>query len=69
MINVVLIDLPCSIRGFTKKVSGGYTIVLNAKLNREQNEKTLKHELDHIENDDLFRDLDIQEVEYLAHSL
>lgn len=69
MINVVLLNLPCSIRGFTKKRLEDFTIVLNARLSREQNEQTLQHELDHIKNDDLYREVDIQELEYIAHGL
>lgn len=68
-IRVIFVDLPCSIRGFTKKRLENYTIVLNSRLSKEANEKTLKHEVDHIKNGDLDREADIQELEYIAHGL
>jgi Zn-dependent peptidase ImmA (M78 family) len=51
---VTLANLPTSIRGFVFLESDGVPrIVLNANLTREQNRKTMKHELDHIERGEL----------------
>ena len=66
---IVFADLPCSIRGFTKKCIDGYTVVLNARMSREQNIKTYDHEIDHIKNGHLDKELNIQEIEYIAHTL
>lgn len=66
-INVKLVDLPCSIRGFTKKTADGHTIFLNARLTREQNCKTYLHELEHIKRNHLGRELNIDMVECVMH--
>lgn len=68
-VNVVLIDLPCAIRGFTRQDPDGCTIFLNARLSREQNLKTYLHELSHIEGRHLDRGIDVQEAELAAHGL
>jgi len=52
-INTRLIDLPTTIRGLCKKNSdGSFTILLNARLNLEQQQCTYLHEIKHIENGD-----------------
>ena len=66
MIKVVYADLPPRVKGFTVLKDGYYTIVLNHNLTREQNEKSYKHELKHIQNGD-FEKIDIQDIETLAH--
>ncbi len=68
-IRVIFVDLPCSIRGFTKKRLENYTIVLNSRLNKETNDNSLKHEIDHIRNGDLEREADVDRLEYTAHGL
>lgn len=51
---VTLANLPTSIRGYVFLDSDGVPrIVLNAKLTREMNMKTMGHELKHIENEEL----------------
>ena len=51
---VTLANLPTSVRGFVFLESDGVPrIVLNANLTREQNRKTMKHELEHIERGEL----------------
>ena len=51
---LTLANLPTSIRGFVYLESDGVPrIVLNANLTREMNLRTMKHELKHIENDEL----------------
>lgn len=64
---IILYDLPCSIRGFVKKTADNYVIVLNSRLNREQNLKTIEHELEHIELNHFGTDVDINEMELEMH--
>lgn len=54
-IQTVLLDLPTTVKGFSKSNSDmTYTIVLNARLTREQQEETYRHELEHITKDDFY---------------
>lgn len=51
---VTLANLPTTIRGYVFLESDGVPrIVLNANLTREQNRRTMDHELKHIENGEL----------------
>lgn len=51
---VTLANLPTSIRGYVYLESDGVPrIVLNAKLTRELNQRTMDHELKHIERGEL----------------
>lgn len=51
---VVLADLPTSIRGFVFLGDDGEpVIVVNSRLTREQNRRTFRHEKDHIRKDQL----------------
>ena len=51
---VTLANLPTSIRGYVFLESDGVPrIVLNANLTREQNMRTMDHELKHIERGEL----------------
>ncbi len=68
-VNVILLDLPCSVRAFTKKHAEGYTIVLNARLNRETNQKSLEHELKHIRLNHLDTEINVQEIECMLHAI
>ena len=52
-ITTELVNLPTSVKGFSKSNSDmTYTIVLNARLTRKQQEETYHHELEHIRKDD-----------------
>ena len=52
--HVVLANLPTSVRGYVYLDSDGNpVIVLNARLTREQNRRTWRHENDHIDNNEL----------------
>ena len=64
---VRLMDLPPRIKGFVVRQNGEDVIVLNSRLNREQNMKTYLHEKKHIENGD-FEKLDVDEIERDAHN-
>ena len=51
---VTIAKLPTSVRGFVFIEEDGVPrIVLNANLTREQNRRTLDHEVEHIEKDEL----------------
>lgn len=63
---VRLMDLPPRIKGFVTMRGGEPVIVLNARLNYEQNLKTFLHEKKHIDNGD-FEKLDVDEIEKVAH--
>ena len=49
-----------------KNDDGSYTILLDPNDTFEQRMKTVRHELEHILNDD-FAKLDVQEIEAAAH--
>ena len=52
--HVVLANLPTSVRGYVYLDSDGNpVIVLNARLTREQNRRTWRHENDHIDKNEL----------------
>ena len=69
MYRVVYKDLPCTIPGFlTMDQDGYYTIVLNSRMSLEKNQETYEHELDHIQNDDMYGDMSATEIEELRHT-
>lgn len=60
-------DLPCHIRAFVlPKLEGGYTIVVNLKLNDEARRKAVEHELCHIFSKDLESPLPVVFLEKAA---
>lgn len=68
-IRVVYADLPCTCKGMVVRMfddGEDYdTVVLNSRLNWEQNVETYKHELWHIEQDDFNSDLPVSVLEKL----
>jgi len=53
MIKTHLLDLPGGVKGLSKKnTDGSYTILLNARLNNEQQQMAYAHEMHHIVNSD-----------------
>lgn len=59
-----IIDLPLGIRGYTSMdADGNYNIYINAKLSRQMQEKTYKHELSHINRDDFSDKKTVAEAE------
>lgn len=44
---------------------GTFTIVLNERLARERNMKTMEHEINHIMSDDFYNGKDVVEIEHL----
>lgn len=66
-INVILIDMDTYIKEqIIKNADDSYTIFLNAKMNVEQQKRSYKHALYHIENDDFNRN-DVNAIENNAH--
>ena len=68
-IKIIYTAMPETIRGFALFVvrTGKYTIFINEKLNEKDRERTLQHELHHIENGDFFSDESVNAVERRAH--
>lgn len=64
---VRIVDFPRNVGGVNGMVlldeSGFYNIYLNARASWFQQRKALRHELDHIENDDFFNGKPIDEIE------
>jgi len=57
-------ELPMKVRGMvTVNEDDTYTIIINSLLPDCQKKKAYRHEVDHIENDDLHSDRDIREIE------
>lgn len=65
--NVRLIDLPETVRSFVKPNDDcSATIVINARLNHEQQCECYWHEVEHIEHDN-FKQENVNEIETEAH--
>ena len=61
---VRLIDMEVTVPGICVLDAEGYAnIYINAKLNRERQLEALRHELEHLEDDDHYNDRPIWEVE------
>jgi len=61
------VDLPPKIKAVsTENEDGSYTVILNSKLNYEQNVESFKHEIRHIEKKDFDKD-DVDMIELLNH--
>lgn len=70
-VNVLLVNLPPRVRGFTSQnEQGEYCILLNAKDDRETLMRTYQHEYDeHIEKGDFIGKDKVDEVEAKRHNL
>lgn len=57
IVPVVLMDLPTHVHGFVC-VGSDYNpcIVINSRMSFEQQQKTFKHEMEHIESGDMYND-------------
>lgn len=68
-IKVIYVDLPCTVKGMVVRMFDDGedcdTIVLNSRLNWEQNIETYKHELWHVKQDDFNSSLPISVLEKL----
>lgn len=63
-----LAPLPVTIKAFVEQLpDGNYVIVINSKLNQEQQELAYLHELGHIMRSDFGKDLPCDILEDVAH--
>jgi len=61
---VRLVDLPVTVRGLVSEDETGWpNVYINARLSREMQREALRHELDHIAEDDLYNTRPIEAVE------
>ncbi len=61
-------DLPFGVKGFVvHDENDDYTIFLNDRLGRDVNLKTLDHELEHIENGDIYAHDEADYIEMNRH--
>ena len=61
-------DLPFGVKGFVvHDENDDYTIFLNDRLGRDVNLKTLDHELEHIENGDIYSHDEADYIELDRH--
>lgn len=68
-VNVVIMDNPFGVKGSVNRNSdGSFTIIIDAHLNFEQQREVYRHEMNHIKNDDFFKD-DVAIIESDAHKL
>lgn len=65
---ISLVDLPTTVKGFTREnADGTYSIVLNARMDAETRLKCYEHELDHIAHDDLRSGVSVGRIEAIRH--
>ena len=61
---VRIIDLPVTVRGLVSEDETGWpNVYINARLSREMQREALRHELEHIADDDLYNTRPIEVVE------
>lgn len=66
--HVILYPLPYKVKGFIcADADGTETYVLNARLTRESNMQTMLHEIKHSQNNDLYRECNVTELEAERH--
>ena len=64
------VDLPTTILSFVVSNNDmSFTIILNAKLGREQQLKAYLHEMDHIRNGDYDKKCSVNLIETAAHGI
>ena len=69
-VNTIFADMPGTIPAYSiSNPDMSYTIVINARLNRERQLKAYHHEMLHIENGDYDRKTKIDIIECYAHAL
>lgn len=71
--NTILMDLPESVKGFTVRMfdenigEDYYSVILNAKLNWEQQADAYLHEISHIDDGDFYSCESVDQIEWRAH--
>lgn len=67
-INTVLLNMPGTISAYTiSNADMSYTIVLNARLNKERQLEAYFHEINHIKNGDYDKTCSVDSIEHDAH--
>ena len=67
MVNIRYLNLPGRVKAVsTKNEDDSYTVVINSRLNHEQQIEGYKHELHHIVNEDHAK-YDVESIEVHAH--
>ena len=68
-ITIVTRKLPAGVRGtVTPNDDGSWTIFVNASLTEEQRQRTIQHELNHIQRCDFGGEDQIDQIEYQRHA-
>lgn len=66
-IRVCQVEMPASIKSYTVRKDGFYTILINSILAREQQLKEYEHEYKHIINGDFDKTCSVDMIEIYAH--
>lgn len=66
-IRFLLTDLPLSVKAYTICKDDFYTVVINARLSRDQQQESCQHELNHIKNEDFSKQCKVGVLEMFAH--
>lgn len=67
---VRLVDMPCSVRGCVVRHFDDdvyYTVMLNSRMSADMQQKTYRHEVEHLDCDDFSSDLTADEIESVRH--
>lgn len=69
-VNVIFVDMPATIPAYSiSNADLSFTIVINSRLNREQQLKAYHHEMTHIENGDFDKKCRADILECYTHAL
>lgn len=60
---VTVCQMPPHIKGLVKEIVDDRVILINEDLSDEAKERTLRHELRHLQRNDLHREAPIEEIE------
>lgn len=64
---VRIVDFPVGCGGCNGVVAlnddGTYSVYINARASEEQKKRAMRHEYDHMANDDMYGDKDIRDIE------
>lgn len=70
MITCKVADMPPKVRSFVRENDvDDYTVVINARLSHETQLRVLKHEVQHLEHDDIDQEETADRLEIYAHKV
>ena len=70
MIICKIADMPLKVRSFVRENDvDDYTVVINARLSRETQLRVLRHEVHHLEHDDIDQEETADRLEMYAHKV